>query len=141
MFKALAADSNCVYAADLLSAQVISAQMLGRARVSLNIIAEQSTIGLIQTMLDAGVQLREVGTCLRGMHDVGADKLLAGGEICPVDWAELLRVQNQKPAHSIFVQHVSNVICTYQRLYRALVIAAWCSCKQCPAAGGGPGRA
>eukprot|EP00878_Enallax_costatus_P026973 GHUV01028990.1.p1 GENE.GHUV01028990.1~~GHUV01028990.1.p1 ORF type:complete len:202 (+),score=58.52 GHUV01028990.1:637-1242(+) len=34
--------------------------MLGRARVSLNAIAEQSTIGLIQAVMDAGVQLKEV---------------------------------------------------------------------------------
>lgn len=60
LFKALAADTNCIYAADLLSAQLISGQMLGRARVSLNAVAEQSTIGLIQSVLDAGVQVQEV---------------------------------------------------------------------------------
>jgi hypothetical protein len=49
-----------VYVADLLSAQFISGQMLGRARVSLNAVAEQSTMGLIQDVLDAGVQLKEV---------------------------------------------------------------------------------
>lgn len=60
LFKALAADPSCVYVADLLSAQFISGQMLGRARVSLNAVAEQSTMGLIQDVLDAGVQLKEV---------------------------------------------------------------------------------
>jgi hypothetical protein len=60
LFKALAADLRCVYVADLLSAQLISGQMLGRARVSLNAVAEQSTMGLIQDVLDAGVQLKEV---------------------------------------------------------------------------------
>jgi hypothetical protein len=49
-----------VYVADLLSAQFISGQMLGHARVSLNAVAEQSTMGLIQDVLDAGVQLKEV---------------------------------------------------------------------------------
>lgn len=62
LFKALAADTNCVYAADLLSAAFISGQMLGRARVSLNAVAEQSTIGLIQSVLDAGVHLKQVST-------------------------------------------------------------------------------
>lgn len=61
LFKALAADTNCCYAADLLSAVSISSQMLGRHKVSLNAIAEGSTIGLIQAMLDAGVNLTEVG--------------------------------------------------------------------------------
>jgi hypothetical protein len=49
-----------VYVADLLSSQFISGQMLGRARVSLNAVAEQSTMGIIQDVLDAGVQLKEV---------------------------------------------------------------------------------
>lgn len=35
--------------------------MLGRHKVSLNAIAETSTIGLIQAVLDAGVNLTEVG--------------------------------------------------------------------------------
>lgn len=61
LFKALAADPHCVYAADLLSAVDISRQMLGRHKVSLNAIAETSTIGLIQAVLDAGVNLTEVG--------------------------------------------------------------------------------
>jgi hypothetical protein len=52
-----------VYVADLLSAQFISGQMLGRARVSLNAVAEQSTMGLIQDVLDAGVRLKEVRCC------------------------------------------------------------------------------
>eukprot|EP00879_Flechtneria_rotunda_P022504 GHRR01023755.1.p1 GENE.GHRR01023755.1~~GHRR01023755.1.p1 ORF type:complete len:324 (+),score=117.04 GHRR01023755.1:855-1826(+) len=60
LFAALAADSNCVYAADALSAAFISGHMLGRTRVSLNAIAEQSTIGLIQSLLNGGVQLKEV---------------------------------------------------------------------------------
>jgi ribonuclease H2 subunit A len=61
LFKALAADPHCLYAADLLSAVDISRQMLGRHKVSLNAIAETSTIGLIQAVLDAGVNLTEVG--------------------------------------------------------------------------------
>lgn len=70
LFKALSADSSCVYAADLLSAAAISRQMLGRARVSLNAIAETSTVGLIQRVIDAGVNLTEVrkmgGESIRG---------------------------------------------------------------------------
>lgn len=34
--------------------------MLGRTRVSLNAVAEQSTMGLIQRVMDAGVQVTEV---------------------------------------------------------------------------------
>ncbi|KAF6254035.1 ribonuclease HII [Scenedesmus sp. NREL 46B-D3] len=60
LFSALAADPRCVYVADLLSAELISGQMLGRARVSLNAVAEQSTVGLIQDVLGAGARLREV---------------------------------------------------------------------------------
>jgi hypothetical protein len=54
-----------VYAADLLSAKAISQQMLGRHKISLNAVAETSTVGLIQSMLDAGVNLTEVrgGAC------------------------------------------------------------------------------
>jgi hypothetical protein len=55
-----------VYAADVVSAAFISGQMLGRSKVSLNAVAEQSTVGLIQAVLDAGVALTEVGGEGRG---------------------------------------------------------------------------
>eukprot|EP00775_Hariotina_reticulata_P012168 gene12168-12306_t len=60
LFAALSSDNNCVYVADVVSAEFISGQMLGRAKVSLNAVAEHSTLGLIQAMLDAGVALTEV---------------------------------------------------------------------------------
>lgn len=46
--------------------------MLGRSRVSLNAIAETSTVGLIQAVLDAGVQLQEVRAgALTGLRLLG----------------------------------------------------------------------
>jgi hypothetical protein len=52
--------------------EAISGQMLGRSRVSLNAIAETSTVGLIQAVLDAGVQLQEVRAgALTGLRLLG----------------------------------------------------------------------
>lgn len=45
---------------DSLSATDISRQMLAREKVSLNTIANDSTYGLIQKLIDAGVKVQEV---------------------------------------------------------------------------------
>ncbi|GBF93409.1 ribonuclease H2 subunit A [Raphidocelis subcapitata] len=60
LFAQITADERLAYAHEALSAAVISQQMLGRAKVSLNEIAAQSTMRLIQGALDAGVALAEV---------------------------------------------------------------------------------
>ena len=60
LFEQVQADEQLAYASDSLSAAFISGQMLARAKVSLNAIAADSTMGLIQQAIDAGVNLREV---------------------------------------------------------------------------------
>jgi len=60
LFAQVEADPDLVYMHDILSARAISAQMLGRSKVSLNEVAAQSTMRLIQGALDGGVRLTEV---------------------------------------------------------------------------------
>ncbi|KAI8469527.1 MAG: ribonuclease H-like domain-containing protein [Monoraphidium minutum] len=57
----VASDERLVYRHDVLGAALISAQMLGRTlKVSLNEVAAQSTMRLIQGALDAGARLTEI---------------------------------------------------------------------------------
>jgi hypothetical protein len=62
LFKQVQADEQLAYASDSLSAAFISGQMLARAKVSLNAIAADSTMGLIRQSIEAGVNLREVSS-------------------------------------------------------------------------------
>lgn len=59
--KDISADRGLGYAYEVLSAELISNAMLAADRTSLNTIAADSTIKLIRGVLEAGVQVKEVG--------------------------------------------------------------------------------
>lgn len=60
LFKLIQADPKLCFLADILSAEFISMQMLSREKVSLNAVAADSTIKIIQAVLDLGINLTEV---------------------------------------------------------------------------------
>ncbi|KAG1672118.1 hypothetical protein FOA52_001705 [Chlamydomonas sp. UWO 241] len=75
LFAAINADDNMGWCTEILSAHYISSLMLSRNRTSLNKIAEDSTFKIIQTILDAGVNLTEVYVDTVGDADRYADRL------------------------------------------------------------------
>lgn len=75
LFAAVSSDPLLAYRHDSLSAASISSSMLGRAKVSLNELAAQSTLRLIQGALDAGARLSEVYVDTVGDPDRYRDRL------------------------------------------------------------------
>lgn len=60
LLKAILEDPNMAFAAETLSAQFISEEMLSTRKVSLNEIAYNSTCKLIQHVLDRGIRVTQV---------------------------------------------------------------------------------
>jgi ribonuclease H2 subunit A len=60
LFSSILRDERMGFAVENISAQYISGLMLARSKVSLNKIAEDSTMRIIQRVLDAGVNLQQV---------------------------------------------------------------------------------
>lgn len=60
LFKAIGEDDNIAFSTCSLSAQHISRSMLATHRTSLNELAAQATIALIQGMVDAGINVSAV---------------------------------------------------------------------------------
>ncbi|MEW5300081.1 MAG: hypothetical protein WDW36_003038 [Sanguina aurantia] len=60
LFGSIQEDPLIGYCAEILSAHHISALMLGRDRISLNIIASDSTCNIIRDVLQSGVNIKEV---------------------------------------------------------------------------------
>ncbi|GAB4814706.1 hypothetical protein N2152v2_001752 [Parachlorella kessleri] len=60
LYEQIQQDPGLGYLADVLSAELISAKMLSREKVSLNQLANESTFKLIETVLEQGVNLQEV---------------------------------------------------------------------------------
>ena len=60
LFEQILQDKRISFVVENVSGQYLSGQMLARSKVSLNKIAEDATIKMIQTVLDAGVNLTEV---------------------------------------------------------------------------------
>jgi hypothetical protein len=62
LFEEISSDPNIGYCAEILSAQFISACMLSRDRISLNLMAMESTYKIIQAILAKGFKLTKVGS-------------------------------------------------------------------------------
>eukprot|EP00899_Mesostigma_viride_P015051 jgi/Mesvir1/23547/Mv18245-RA.2 len=60
LFDALKEDTGMGWAVDVISPQVLSAHMLRREKVSLNVISHDSAMGLIRLALDKGVNIQQV---------------------------------------------------------------------------------
>jgi ribonuclease HII len=60
MYKAIGEDGNLISSTCSLSAEHISRSMLATSRTSLNELAAQATIALIQSLMDAGVNMSAV---------------------------------------------------------------------------------
>eukprot|EP00983_Pelagomonas_calceolata_P130955 1161729-Pelagomonas_calceolata.AAC.17 len=60
LFEDISNDPQIGYCAEILSAQFISACMLSRDRVSLNLLAMESTFKIIRSMMDKGYKLTKV---------------------------------------------------------------------------------
>ncbi|CAG9464415.1 unnamed protein product [Pedinophyceae sp. YPF-701] len=75
LFEDLLNDPRLGFLVDSLSAATISAQMLAFEKISLNVIANESTFGLIRACLDAGVNLTEVYVDTVGAAQKYEDKL------------------------------------------------------------------
>lgn len=60
LFDEISSDKGIGYMAEILSAQFISACMLSRERISLNLLAMESTYKIIRGMLDKGYKLTKV---------------------------------------------------------------------------------
>eukprot|EP00891_Asterochloris_glomerata_P008869 jgi/Astpho2/8869/fgenesh1_pm.00129_%23_13_t len=60
MFAEIAAHEHMASFTDVLTAQQLSARMLSRERTSLNALASESTVRLIEECLESGAYLREV---------------------------------------------------------------------------------
>lgn len=75
LFKDIIAATDLGFVFDSLSAAVISQQMLAREKISLNKVANDSTYGLIQKILDAGANVTEVYVDTVGSASVYQAKL------------------------------------------------------------------
>lgn len=63
LYKAIGEDEDIVFSTCSLSAQHISRSMLATSRTSLNELAAQATIALIQSLVDTGVSISAVCPC------------------------------------------------------------------------------
>lgn len=64
LFEEISGDPDIGYCAEILSAQFISACMLSRDRISLNLMAMESTYKIIQTILSRGYKVTKVAVLL-----------------------------------------------------------------------------
>ncbi|KAL6753144.1 ribonuclease H-like domain-containing protein [Haematococcus lacustris] len=60
LYEAILQESELGFCAEILSAAFISSNMLSRSKVSLNALATNSTVKIIQTVLDRGVKITQV---------------------------------------------------------------------------------
>lgn len=75
LFQGICDYDQVGYCVDVLSAQVLSAKMLARDKISLNAIALDSTFHIIQQVLDAGVHVTKVYVDTVGAPEAHAAKL------------------------------------------------------------------
>lgn len=60
LFASICKDEQLGYCSEILSAQFISTQMLSKATISLNALANNSTFNIIRRLLAAGVNITHV---------------------------------------------------------------------------------
>jgi ribonuclease H2 subunit A len=75
LFKELEEDSRMCCFVDEISATTISQNMLAPDKVSLNVLALNSTIGLIQKALDSGIELQHIFVDTLGKPEAHKDRL------------------------------------------------------------------